>query len=1744
MRTFAISLIVLSVLMCAPIVSTQLNITVERIEGQIFAEPTSLLGGLWRELNTSVALEDVCLSDQDNDVCTSKVQCAGHDYANLERCGQLVDVGELPACVDDVHLEFCAENSWIELRAQNSLASALLGGNAGENGGTEMFTVRESGAAFNFRFVWTQPCKGFVLRAVLHNGGPARLELIGVFVDGNELEVVLPVADNGGRMDEPLLRVCPSHPAFRAFTTYQVTVRAVSGDALVSLTLEEMPLVDAADDDTIGVLTGPVDGDDALPPATVTRAVDECQVLALHIETLSYLPLHRVRAQVYWQDGLLLLPTTLSDSASLVFRACPPPPNDSSTGSNVLVVRVDVTQQIDEEDAGGGGNRPDNTQFFVKVALRVSTMLHRVELRQSWLPLPEARNRLLGSLDIECPVNEETDRSPIDELLAGGTPVIDGTPIRGISFADGGDTFRVVCRAGQLTSCWYFYVTSEQTMYTSGVELVPPLLWSNNVASGLLGRFNATLPASVDDTLRAVVLARVSSLPGADVDASAATAIAIDIERLVNECSFVTPRISPLVRGGDATAPGRSAPLTPAAEPAPDDCSYADWRSVIALLTAIVEGFGAAPLFNDILSVRWQADTLLLCAEVASCDAMVRSMQVSQVGVIELAQSTGCPSGIMGAPADDACCSLGAEWRECCVPRSYNVTGRVIAASNDTVMSGQCADPVCTETWLDELQDVQVLVDFGDLCEAVPLDALDELVWNALDFYRACKVLALGDRDALGVHCAADDECPPQSRCDRTLQRCYGGLALRERQFVECLNASAPPDVVESLRLLYPEHGDDASIAEIIDGSLTKPLCVSSSGGIINALRNRFEFTVDVPRRCLNCPAFLCADTLCDRPLRCGLPDLHACSPPTLRFVEAPPERDCESLLTCNWFREQPPPEARLFDTLDDAGIPAAAVCTPPSLPTHFCGICEFASGACFELGGVASEAECQQSVACVDGRGVVHASVVDSAQCRGEHAACSQPCSIDGEPTSCATRDQCESVGGSCVDSDELWQTLAMVDDEQFGGTLRADGVCLLPLEPYNGAPRCPVRVVASGESYDFTTARGCVAFSNCTLAWRIGSRLPCERTLPAPADCALAGGRWITPLDDAAACTDAGVDYCDEQLLYGLLSAKNASECAECTFAPSVPAWWRAGRWVEGRLVAGVWMARAAVPAYARAPSIEYAELGVAMSLAGVRRGALAMQSDLLCSASLLVAPNTAVVCGCAADGLQSEACYESASSQVGVGIACRDVPTSVEGYPATIWFDPGAVVRDCTDVVLFRVDLEEYIGPPRSDGTSLFVNLDELALCCFQVVRNRHGTVIGQGLGSGVRVEPSEPENVASFALCMFLSRTIELLADRYPAFDLAYWDVDSKRLVPLNISGVELSAQVSNLVCSPRAEPIQMPLLLSPTGEFFPIARVDGLYDELIDDTSVFSDAEIAVLGACSALYFSAALLCFVVLVILWLYRPSMPNLVLVSLFIAMMLMRGVYMALAAAEVLGDAKEDTGDYFLLELPTFLYMSACSVLAMSFLYFWLNRPDVISIDAKKNVSQRTSWAAFGTFNVLLYALFIVVLVLLAVLPGNGSVRSSCGGRVHAVDNDDTARIVRLVYKAAVAAIAITIATVIFSVGLRIYRRLPVGELLILVGTTSVGLVCNCIAFLIYLSINDLTPYFSIAMLVTEALPIAVTVGLICPRNLRRLRRTQRAIGRPKRGSHRQSSRTTSNNNGDVIELSAISTTTSNNQ
>jgi hypothetical protein len=549
-----------------------------------------------------------------------------------------------------------------------------------------------------------------------------------------------------------------------------------------------------------------------------------------------------------------------------------------------------------------------------------------------------------------------------------------------------------------------------------------------------------------------------------------------------------------------------------------------------------------------------------------------------------------------------------------------------------------------------------------------------------------------------------------------------------------------------------------------------------------------------------------------------------------------------------------------------------------------------------------------------------------------------------------------------------------------------------------------------------------------------------------------------------------------------------------------------WEEAKWIGGTMAYTNWTKREPVQANLIANTIDFPSLQLNVSYSSALSLKIFLQNQALCSMSAAIQNGlSAVSCACdfvtfngrwdvdLTNGIQSNdnlnasalatTCFDESCLDVSSGFLAsktsvlNGTEVSLNTFKATLTF---AVNASSVDVTVSVVPGRVYSRPTTSPLALSFLetnyNLNENNP--FGVVTNKDGVIVGQIQSDMIRIQVDDTsgENVnVTMLACILLDPSIGVNDVRYDIFDMGILLADGITTQPMGLTNeLNVSGTGSPKIC------------------FSEISLIENVTSViLIKRDADYETATAYTSGEKSILLTSGALFCFggVLVVFFHCVIPFHRATFFAGMQgVALLLFRGVYFFVLASGdiVIGGLL----DFALIEIPTFIYIGIfLRIIIMGYWVFF----------KFQEMSQTSLYVAVFIALLLNWLVFAVLMIAVAFSDNSSNITKSCNCQLSGeVQQSDTSRIIRLVYKSFVFVVAIIvfILTVVFGKKL-VKERNP--KVYYQVVGLSLGLLLDCLAFLIYYAINTPTAYFAVVLWFTELLPIAVVNGMVAEKPLR---------------------------------------------
>mmetsp|Transcript_13956 Transcript_13956/g.42009 ORF Transcript_13956/g.42009 Transcript_13956/m.42009 type:complete len:1642 (-) Transcript_13956:93-5018(-) len=1042
---------------------------------------------------------------------------------------------------------------------------------------------------------------------------------------------------------------------------------------------------------------------------------------------------------------------------------------------------------------------------------------------------------------------------------------------------------------------------------------------------------------------------------------------------------------------------------------------------------------------------RFSVDVLTMADAWVGCTRFCEDLLDEETKMTTLQGTLLCSNEGLSDP----CCNQEVAWKDtCCQTRDIVTNLTALTKPRDELISDTCVLPDCTALKVQDLATLSVAVENTQACSSAALEQAESTTERSLRFYGECKARFLGSVDSHGLSCAQDVDCHT-GVCDRAVGKCLYERAQQERLFLGCLLENLSDSFRDSLSRFmgWDFSPDTLQQVENLMEQYSTVACVGNHS-VWSPLRSHFIRSSSL--LCSQCSVvadLYCLDQSCPFPLWCG-PWSRLQPDPKCGSYWDVLERgilDCpRAPATCNW-------SPLISDRAEcEAGSAFCAICLTPTE-------CSPLS----QRADVDTREQCEQTVACSLADGSLRTDL-SAAECEAEFR-CSALCPGGVQ---CGSREQCEAVGGRCTDPSYAVQLIESADGIVDG---EVTGYCLFENAPFN-SPDC-----SAGNLYNAVLDIGCVRFAECTeqgCTWINRDR----------GECVAAGGSWIPREIPRGECEVRG---CDDYSIQ-LLTPKSEQQCGECGGSMQKAREWVAGRWLGGVVRQTRWLEPALQVQYSSQQALDFLTLFDDMIQAANFEYHFYLQTELECYLNPLRTLVEELTCACsseeaAPDGSQ---CFVSTEPQVASARFCKGSINQVGSLHVHLSALQDSFEDGCAEIVL-RFVSNRYFDPAPTPliATGLHRRIQVPDPIAHQTVYTSRGILVGQVAGDGAEIVFTRGR-LRSAWICLSLNSDIVVNVN-YTRADFAL-RIDQSSVRPLQIENMVVETE--RLCGEVQFHSEKLTVL--------PIFRFTN---EQIDSLSSASTDELLVLWVVACCFAVGSVLmcvcqCFHIVKISSCWRKAVFWLNL--WFLITVVMRSVYLFLVAGEVLA-ASTTLLTFWLIDFPLICYLIGNVAISISFLLLLL-RPTYTVL--YRPMVFRVSYAIVST---VLIVWFLLILVLFQVLVIQGEDAADfCTvqeGTTDAEQRSENARILRLTYQLVVGAVALVVGGMELVLGLYLAKGV-IGVLVPLMAvSSSLGVLLDSIAWVVYTAVDAPTPYFSVVLLFTELLPICVVASVAVVTTLR---------------------------------------------
>lgn len=973
---------------------------------------------------------------------------------------------------------------------------------------------------------------------------------------------------------------------------------------------------------------------------------------------------------------------------------------------------------------------------------------------------------------------------------------------------------------------------------------------------------------------------------------------------------------------------------------------------------------------------------------------------------------------------DDGCCNPQQYAFKTCIPTTIQRAVTPDGIINAPLMEEKCASPECSITYTDNwLDNIHLLANEKSGCMNTVYQAANPTLFRTAQQFSLICMKQIDPTYTMSTDCMTDDDCFGAASCNPVTKLCNN----TEDLLLQCIAENIPFDTAAALYNIWglqgepstsgllngpiQTYGGSAAPATLAYQAAARASNTSYNNSILAAkwindqcvgptarqYRNGYQFARTDPNCVDECLLFgiepFCvhheASESCPVPSMCNRATNGSSSICSRTWVYV--ERDLDSCVQdeiCNWRLNETFPCVPQED--EDQ---CAAKCESVEFSDQVCLDCSRSVlGTCIEITDITTQSRCDQ--------GICTTNATATTDC-ASYGVCTLPCGPDsvidpevspfypGAYSSCTSQAACES-SRRCTDHD-LFAPLSSTQT----------GICLMPITWLGFYSSCGV----DGWSVaDWTCANFDAAITETNCA--------------AQAD----GAYWYTFATDEETCSGDSAPHVCFWNTYQIWLARTENECGKAADTFWITAnTWKSGNWTPGYIQPLTWEERGMFKPNEIRRSFDYIQLYDDVRAAVAQQFSFAYYTGSLCRYGATTDIVTVVVCNCHTDG--GSECFTKASTDdsftnkvSGEELLCPYQSRTLSTLAATMYVPSNAMPYDvpCTPLNISSTPIGAYLTPPNSGASRPLFNKvqNDPSL----VVVNRNEVIVGQILSDAVYVSYNFTAQ-AEMSLCIYMKNmTVDSATNIYRLSRLlpnkSIRVVDDTRITVTTVErnnafndGVRALNSTSELLCGYISQP----------GTYFASAVLPDY--NTIDDG--LSGQSIASLILFIMLFFFA----FIQLILLILDRDRQRLLPfkIVALSIIMLTVIARIIAIQPNTIFQRGDESV-EFIVYELPTFFYFSVFTVIV----YLWLlvvittnNFGNRRALDMKRPLIRHV----FIALNIVMYAVFIIFIFLLAILPGYDK-NSPCFQGDYSNTTSNTARGIKIAYWVVQLVISLTLA------------------------------------------------------------------------------------------------------------------------
>ena len=359
-------------------------------------------------------------------------------------------------------------------------------------------------------------------------------------------------------------------------------------------------------------------------------------------------------------------------------------------------------------------------------------------------------------------------------------------------------------------------------------------------------------------------------------------------------------------------------------------------------------------------------------------------------------------------------------------------------------------------------------------------------------------------------------------------------------------------------------------------------------------------------------------------------------------------------------------------------------------------------------------------------------------------------------------------------------------------------------------------------------------------------------------------------------------------------------------------------------------------------------------------------------------------------------------------------------------------------------------------------------------FAVVTNDYGVTVGQIQSDMIQVVTdnfTDSPILVTLQMCILIDESID--ASQYEVYDLGVTYDNGIEIHPMGITNDESTSSMEIMCFAPVTvtERVTSYILIKRHANY----ESSTPYSD-VDEDIVLTSAYLFCIGGVLVMVFH----CFLPFN-LAVFSAGVQSVVL-------LLFRGIYFFVLVSQDI--AIGGLVDFILIEIPTFIYIGIfLQIILVAYWLFFLS----------EKVSTNTLFASVLLALLINWIIFAAIVIAISLTDSTAVEEKTCDCLISSsVKVNSVAKVIRIVYKSVVLFIAVMVVLLTVMFGWR-HKRQGINMEYYQVLGFSLGLLCDCIAFLIYYSLNTPAGGFVIVLWFTELFPICAVNATLAWRYIR---------------------------------------------